>query len=308
MRRRNDFPRRRNAGIALVIVLWLIALLSLLAVGQTATVRTETLVTGNQVTAAQARAAAYGGIQLGLLELLRPSQARNWHADGSVYPAELDGVALHISLADETGKVDLNFASGPLLDALLRAAEVEDDVRIPLVDAILDWRDPDDLRRADGAEREAYAAAGLDYAPRNGPMQSTEELMLVLGMDAALYHTLADSITVHSGNAVFNPTVASGRVLQRMVQDGVTQGGTVGVHDDDGADAAPPAAAARGGAAGRVYTVRCTAQMPDGVREQYEALVRVTPARGAGAPLHEMLVWREGAGFDNATGWNVEPE
>ncbi len=289
--------RRSNAGIALVIVLWLIALLSLLAVGQTATVRTETLVTGNQLAAARARTAAYGGIQIGLLELLRSPQARTWRADGTVYDATLDDAVLRISLADEIGKVDINFASGPLLDALLRAAGVEDDVRAQLVDAILDWRDPDNLRRADGAEREAYAAAGLDYAPRNGPMQSTEELMLVLGMDAALYHLLADSITVHSGNAVFNPTVVSGQVLQRMMQDGEGQGSNAGLHEDG--DAAPPAAAARTGSGGRVYTVRCAAQMPDGVREQYEALVRVTPARGTGAPLHEVLVWRETDAAEN---------
>lgn len=298
--------RPRNAGIALVIVLWLIALLSLLAVGQTATVRTETLVTGNQLAAARARAAAYGGIQIGLLELLRSPQARTWRADGTVYDATLDDAVLHISLADETGKVDINFASGPLLDALLRAAGVEDDVRAQLVDAILDWRDPDSLRRADGAEREAYAAAGLDYAPRNGPLQSTEELMLVLGMDASLYHKLADSITVHSGNAVFNPTVVSGLVLQRMMQEGEGQGGSAGVRDDGG-DAAPPAAAARTGSGGRVYTIRCAAQMPDGARERYEALVRVTPARGAGAPLHEVLVWRETDAADNADRVQCDP-
>lgn len=284
---RQTMARRQVAGIALVVVLWLVALLSLLAVGQTAAVRTETLLSGNQVAAARARAAAYGGIQLGLLELLRPPQARAWNADGTVYSATLDDVALQISLADETGKVDINFASGPLLDTLLQAAGVDDAERPPLVDAILDWRDPDPLRRANGAEQDEYANAGLDYGPRNGPLQSIEELTLVLGMNAALYHALADSITVHSGNAIFNPTVVSGRVLQRMVD-----GGEALDSDDDMADdtVPPPVAVARTGSVGRVFTIRSTAQLPDGVRGQVEAVIRVTPPRGSGAPLHEMLV------------------
>lgn len=280
----------RHGGIALVIVLWLVTLLSLLAVGQTAAVRTETLVVGNQVQSAQARAAAYGCIQLGLLELMRPPSARVWAADGEVYASMLAEAVLHIRLADESGKVDLNFATGPRLDALLRAAGVEESERLTLVDAILDWRDPDTLRRPNGAEEPEYRAAALGYAPRNGAFQSIEELTLVVGMSAKLYHALADSITVHSGEVEFDAGLVTGAILQRMLAEGISADAT---RRDGGAVEPPPAAGvARGG--GRVYTISCAAQVPSGVREYLEAVVRLVPARGANVPLHEILVWRVG--------------
>lgn len=288
--------RQGNRGIALVIVLWLITLLSLLSIGQTATVRTETLVTGNHVEAARARAAAYGCIQLGLLELMRPAAARAWQADGEINTAMLDDATLYIRISDESGKVDINLASGPRLDALLRAAEVADGARQDLVDAILDWRDPDSLRRASGAEEAEYRAAGLGHGPRNGVFQSIEELSLVLGMSPALYHILADSITVHSGSADLNPDLAVGALLQRMLHEGM-----------DGAEAsaesttATPRAVARGSGGGRVFSLRCAVERPSGVRGQVEAVIRLTPARSA-VPLHEVLVWREGLAREYADG------
>lgn len=276
-------------GIALVIVLWLIALLSLLAVGQTAAVRTETRVTANQLESARARAAAYGCIQLAVLEMMRPPATRTWDVDGAEHAAQLEEAQLAVRLTDESGKVDLNFASGPLLDALLQAAEVEEAARWSLVDAILDWRDPDGLRRAHGAEAADYQAAGLDYVPRNAPFRRIEELTLVPGMSAALYHTLADSITVHSGNIHLNGELATSPLLQRMLQgEGAAEG-----YDDALETPLPAIALARGG--GRVYSLHCVAHLPSGVRAQAEAVVRLTPPRGNAAPLHEILVWREDA-------------
>lgn len=294
--------RQGNRGIALVIVLWLIALLSLLSIGQTATVRTETLVTGNHVEAARARAAAYGCIQLGLLELMRPPAARSWHADGEINTAMLDDAMLYVHISDESGKVDINLASGPRLDALLRAAGVEDGARQDLVEAILDWRDPDSLRRARGAEEAEYRAAGLGYGPRNGVFQSIEELSLVLGITPALYHTLADSITVHSGSADLNPDLAVGALLQRMLHDGMDDSDV-----SEEAATATPRAVARGSGGGRVFTLNCAVERPSGVRGQIEAVVRLTPARGA-VPLHEVLVWREGLAGEYADGAACDAE
>ena len=58
MSTRSTPPSSSQRGIALVVVLWLVALLALMAVSQTAAVRTETQVVGNLVEAANARAAA----------------------------------------------------------------------------------------------------------------------------------------------------------------------------------------------------------------------------------------------------------
>lgn len=49
----------------------------------------------------------------------------------------------------------------------------------PIADAILDWLDADNDQRPLGAEREYYSAQSPPYLPRNGPLGSIEELLLV---------------------------------------------------------------------------------------------------------------------------------
>src|SRR5204863_8122504 len=55
-----------------------------------------------------------------------------------------------------------------------------------IADAILDWIDPDDDQRDTGAERDYYTSLDPPYAPRNGPLGSIEELLLVKGVTPAL--------------------------------------------------------------------------------------------------------------------------
>ena len=55
-----------------------------------------------------------------------------------------------------------------------------------LAEAILDWIDADENQRDSGAERDFYTSLSPPYAPRNGPLGSIEELLLVRGVTPAL--------------------------------------------------------------------------------------------------------------------------
>lgn len=55
-----------------------------------------------------------------------------------------------------------------------------------LAEALLDWIDPDDDQRESGAERDYYTSLEPPYSPRNGPLGSIEELLLVRGVTPAL--------------------------------------------------------------------------------------------------------------------------
>ena len=55
-----------------------------------------------------------------------------------------------------------------------------------IADAILDWIDKDDVTREFGAEASAYATLG--YEPRNGPITSLDELLLVHGVTSELLY------------------------------------------------------------------------------------------------------------------------
>jgi type II secretory pathway component PulK len=55
-----------------------------------------------------------------------------------------------------------------------------------IADAILDWLDSDSDPRLLGAEREYYSSLNPPYAPRNGPVGSIEELLMVRDVTPAL--------------------------------------------------------------------------------------------------------------------------
>jgi type II secretory pathway component PulK len=57
-----------------------------------------------------------------------------------------------------------------------------------IADAILDWLDADDTPRQYGAESDYYQSLNPPYEPRNGPMHSLDELLLVAGVTPRLLY------------------------------------------------------------------------------------------------------------------------
>lgn len=206
--------RRGMAGVALVGVLWLLALLAVIGTSLTASSRLELQLTANLTQGAAARHAADAGIAWALWSLLQPG-TDGWLADGSVRRLPLDGLEVQVALSDEQGKIDLNEAGPVLLQGLLRAAGLGEDEALALSEAILDWRDEDDLRRFHGAEADDYARLGLP-PPGNRPFGHPRELLRVRGVDAALYARLAPALTVLGRKAEINPLLAPPLVLQAL--------------------------------------------------------------------------------------------
>jgi general secretion pathway protein K len=208
--------RGGERGVALIMVLWVLALLSVLAVGFASNARTELLIVRNQIEAARARAVAEAGISLAILELTQVSPELRWIADGREHVLAYGESRIRVSVQDEAGKIDINQAPDELLDGLFRSVGVDFDSASRLVDAIADWKDPDDLRRLAGAEAADYRAAGLPYAPRNGPFLTVDELRLVLGMTPALFARIRPFVTVHSRSARINPLTAPAEVIRSL--------------------------------------------------------------------------------------------
>jgi hypothetical protein len=57
---------------------------------------------------------------------------------------------------------------------------------VEIADAILDWLDEDDEPREFGAEADYYSSLVPPYAPKNGPLETVEELLLVRGVTPLL--------------------------------------------------------------------------------------------------------------------------
>ena len=144
--------RAGERGIALILVLWVLALLSVLAVGFASNARTELLIVRNQVESARARAIAEAGISLAILEMTQVDLEQRWPADGREHVLTYGENLIRVRVQDEAGKIDINAAPDEMLEGLFRTVGVDAAPASRLVDAIADWKDPDDLRRLSGAE------------------------------------------------------------------------------------------------------------------------------------------------------------
>jgi general secretion pathway protein K len=207
-------PRRSQRGVALVIVIWISMLLLVIASTFIFERRTEAMVVRNSVSLARAEAAADAGVQRGIFEMYRNDNSQDrWLRDGTPHDWAFDGIPVRVELRDESAKIDINTAANPLIRGLLVNSGLNDEDADRLLDAILDWRDPDSLKRPNGAEEADYRGAGLTYKPANAPFQAIEELQLVLGMRPDIYRRIAPSITVFSRQPGVNPQLASRDVL-----------------------------------------------------------------------------------------------
>ena len=204
--------RHTHKGVALVLVLWVLVLLSILSLHLSTNSRTEAKLATNLVYGAQVRHATDAGVRWALWSLTLPLDQR-WLADGSVQSMELDGVFVDAALFDEYGKIDINYANAATLIALFEAAEVSDEEGRFLVDAIIDWRDPDQLRRLNGAEDEDYEAAGYEHGAKDAPFDSVSELLDVLGMTTETFQRIQPALTVYSKRSGVNPLFAPRLVL-----------------------------------------------------------------------------------------------
>jgi general secretion pathway protein K len=214
--------RFSERGVALLLVLWLIALLAALVSAFAMTARVEALQGHTLGDGARAQELARAGLEYALSRVSDPVPAMHWRPDGRVYHWNFDGSDIEIHITDESGKVDLNQADPALLAALMRTQGVESERAAHIAAAIVDWRDADSLVQPGGAEDAEYAAAGMLYTPKNAPFDTVAEVEQVLGMTPQIFAALQPYLTIYAGRAMPDPVFAPGPVLTAMGLDAAT--------------------------------------------------------------------------------------
>lgn len=210
---------RRQPGLALVIVLWILTLLTLMAGSFAMTMRRESSVSYAITSSAKALALSESGIVMAEYKLVQTDPEQRLLANGTIYEIIGPESNTRIRIFSENGKVDINASSSMQLEAILRPVINDDWQRQSLLNAILDWRDADDDTRTLGAEKRQYKRAGLSYEPTNTAFQSLEELQLVLGMNESIFNAIQPFITVYSGEASVNQKEASPELLEILAAD-----------------------------------------------------------------------------------------
>lgn len=236
---RHRMERRRTAGVALVIVLWVMLLLSLLISGFAFTMHVETQVASHARKRTQAGALARSGVELVRRELIfdmlsstnstTDIRTQPWATNPSWYVNHsLGNGVINVVVTDAESKIPLNRATPDQLRRLLALLEVDVGDADIIVDSILDWIDENDLHRLNGAEDDYYRSLEPPYRAKNGPFDRMEELLLVRGVTPDYLFGrpagdlddarpgLADYLTIQSSGRV-NINTAAAPVLQALL-------------------------------------------------------------------------------------------
>jgi len=183
---------QQQQGVALLIVLWVMAMLTVI-VGQFCySMRSEVNITRNFRDSTRAYYLARSGIQQALLELLEPVPEKSeedepdfvppWRVNVDNPPVALDDGTFKVRIGNVSGRININLASAELLKLVAAGLDLDDEQIDILVDSIQDWRDADTFHRLNGAENDYYERLSEPYSSHDGPFRSLEELRLVRGV------------------------------------------------------------------------------------------------------------------------------
>jgi hypothetical protein len=198
MIRRSPSQPPSRTGSALVIVIWTIAIATVLMSSIQLFTSRQRMIGRDAVETVRARWAARAGIEATLAVM----------ADHTLHPVSDDAFAMvaqmeqagvangSMNLAswdirhrsedlesafsgpmDEHSRLNLNSDHRGMLLTLLDISEWAG-----IIEAIEDWLDEDEEPRQLGVERDHYASLDVPFEPRNGPFQSIYELELVAGI------------------------------------------------------------------------------------------------------------------------------
>ncbi len=280
------------------MVLWVLLLLTIITGSFSLMARMDRIEAHTLLAGTQARLSAEAGLNIAVLSLRDPDDATRMIADGRPYSQYLDGVLLEVSATDERGKVDINTTDELTMANMLVGNGLELTQAEMLAAAIMDWRDVDELERVNGAEADAYEAAGLAVGPANRPFIMTEELLQVIGMPYELYRQIEPGLTVFSGAGEPDPAFAPLQALLSMpditlqeaqqfidARQALEPGESLGVELPNGSIIMEHGR-------GVTYSIKIKATMPNGIWEQLEATIRLG-GNQKGNP-YQVLRWREG--------------
>src|SRR5438552_4992994 len=201
--------RHSQSGIALVIVMISIFVLTVLAVGFAFSMKVETKLAQHANNETELQWLGRSGIEYARWVLvlqgtcpMEPYDALNqpWATGSPSGLCATNGGLAEVrsevqlghgsftwKMTDLERKWNINTANEFLLQQALLLTGVDPSEMTPIVNSILDWIDPDDNPRIQGTETEFYQTLEPPYEAKNGPIDDLSELLLIRGITPQLY-------------------------------------------------------------------------------------------------------------------------
>jgi general secretion pathway protein K len=220
-------------GVALLIVMWALAVLMIIVLSFSYVTKTEMRSAIAYKEGIEEKFIAEAGVEMAAREIMHikitrgvaveaGAETETWNTDGEPNNFNVGNGSCLVRIIDESGKVDINKAPDIILKGLLTTLGVKEEDADVIVDSIQDWRDSDDFRRAHGAENDYYGSLPRPYKAKNADFESIEELLLVRGVTPELFYGrdgkpgLADFVTVYSESGKIKLSSAPKEVLMAV--------------------------------------------------------------------------------------------
>jgi type II secretory pathway component PulK len=124
-------------------------------------------------------------------------------------------VQVNLRARDLGAQLNVNLLSEDELKTFFGYALNDYAIADQLAQSVMDWRDPDDIARPRGGERDAYVKAKRLALPANANFRSVSELLDVQGVTPQIYEKVAPFLTVR-GNGTVNLNTAPPQVLRPL--------------------------------------------------------------------------------------------
>ena len=235
---------KRDRGIALIIVMIMVAALTVIVTGFAYSMRVETKLARNTRFNPEMDWLGRSGVELARFLLSKRARGeeqmdalhQKW-AGGSgrigmgamdelepweelpMTNVKLGNGTFSIKITDMERKLNINSAPEPLLRYILEMHGGVDATDVDVfIDSLRDWKDPDENHGLNGAESDFYLREYYPpYYSKNGPLDHITELKLVQGFkeNPSIYNVFAKNFTAISGGLI-NVNTASQQVIELL--------------------------------------------------------------------------------------------
>ena len=225
---------KERSGIMLLAILWMLVILTALAVGLGRNTKIELVLTKHAIAKAKSKYYALAGIEFARDQIQLDSKDKMSFSFDNLYSCavpnteELSSESLfrrnqigsgyfsilyekddpfvsqskkYYGLSDEDGRININSldgkTAGVLRELIVLNGFSREDANI-IAYSIVDWIDPDSRITAEpyGAEDDYYSGLDRPYHCKNLFFDSKEELFLIRGMTPEIYNAVKEHITV----------------------------------------------------------------------------------------------------------------
>ena len=315
---------RNERGFALLSVMLVLALLAVVVTEFAVSTRLESSMIRSYRDGVMATHLAEAGIQQALREILGPGTVVALDDDGMVsFYRTVDAATPSIKvsrlprervplgmgefsyrISDEEARINVNTAAPDRLERLLVAAGIDKQTRDVVTDSLQDWKDPDDLRRINGAESEDYyLKLPVPYRARNGALQDAAELLQIRGVTREMYagsptHPGLADLTTVIGRDTINMNTAPAPVLTALGLSAAEVAEIVSTRTRTPYTAVPARFGGKGlGVASATFRIEAEGRMAGEPRARVVAIVQRQAqlnTAGATGTKAAVLSWRPG--------------